>query len=79
MLFNQFKFFFNLFFLLICLSQFIPALKVGKFLKIYIQLLDKLLNFEEINNAILGFMFTYIAPLAFVLFVTLLKEAADDL
>ena len=29
-LFNQFKFFFNLFFLLICLSQFIPPLKVGK-------------------------------------------------
>jgi len=53
-LFNQFKFFFNLFFLLICLSQFIPPLKVG-------------------------FLFTYIAPLAFVLVVTLLKEAWDDL
>jgi phospholipid-translocating ATPase len=29
-LYHQFKFFFNLFFLLICLSQMIPALKVGK-------------------------------------------------
>jgi phospholipid-translocating ATPase len=29
-LINQFKFFFNLFFLLIAVSQFIPALKVGK-------------------------------------------------
>jgi phospholipid-translocating ATPase len=52
-LFNQFKFFFNLFFLLICLSQFIPPLKVG-------------------------FLFTYISPLAFVLTVTLMKEAWDD-
>lgn len=53
-LFNQFKFFYNLFFLLIALSQFVPVLKVG-------------------------FLFTYIAPLAFVLVVTLLKEAADDI
>jgi len=30
-IFNQFKFFFNLFYLLIALSQFIPALKVGKY------------------------------------------------
>lgn len=62
-LFNQFKFFFNLFFLLICLSQFIPPLKVGKILCLII----------------IGFLFTYIAPLAFVLVVTLLKEAWDDL
>ena len=27
----------------------------------------------------LGFLFTYIAPLAFVLFITLLKEAWDDI
>ena len=53
-LFNQFKFFYNLFFLLISLSQFIPPLKVG-------------------------FLFTYIAPLAFVLFITLCKEATDDI
>ena len=53
-LFNQFKFFYNLFFLLISLSQFIPALKVG-------------------------YLFTYIAPLAFVLLITLVKEAVDDI
>ena len=53
-LYNQFKFFYNAFFLIIALSQFYPPLKVG-------------------------FMFTYIAPLAFVLMITLLKEAADDL
>lgn len=53
-LFNQFKFFYNLFFLLISLSQFVPALKVG-------------------------YLFTYIAPLAFVLLITLVKEAVDDI
>jgi phospholipid-translocating ATPase len=53
-LYNQFKFFYNLFFLLIALSQFIPPLKVG-------------------------FTFTYIAPLAFVLTITLCKEAWDDI
>ena len=54
MLINQFKFFFNFFFLCIALSQFIPFLKVG-------------------------FLFTYVAPLAFVLFVTMAKEAVDDI
>ena len=53
-LFNQFKFFYNFFFLLISLSQFIPALKVG-------------------------FLFTYVAPLVFVLLITILKELFDDL
>ena len=53
-LFNQFRFFYNLFFLLITLSQFIPPLKVG-------------------------YTFTYIAPLAFVLLVTLAKEGWDDI
>eukprot|EP01087_Luapelamoeba_hula_P020418 TRINITY_DN6962_c0_g1_i1.p1 TRINITY_DN6962_c0_g1~~TRINITY_DN6962_c0_g1_i1.p1 ORF type:complete len:1107 (+),score=152.37 TRINITY_DN6962_c0_g1_i1:336-3656(+) len=52
-LYNQFKFFFNLYFLIVALSQFIPALQVG-------------------------FLFTYIAPLAFVLTVTMMKEAWDD-
>jgi len=52
-LFNQFKFFYNFFFLLISLSQFIPPLKVG-------------------------LMFTYVAPLVFVLLITLFKEAFDD-
>lgn len=53
-LYHQFKFFFNLFFLLICLSQLYPPLKVG-------------------------FLFTYVAPLAFVLVITLLKEGWDDM
>lgn len=52
-LYEQFKFFFNLYFLLVALSQFIPPLKIG-------------------------FISTYIAPLAFVLFVTISKEAYDD-
>ena len=51
--YEQFKFFFNLYFLLVALSQFIPALKIG-------------------------FILTYIAPLAFVLAVTIGKEAYDD-
>ncbi|SPO36810.1 probable NEO1 - P-type ATPase, a proposed aminophospholipid translocase [Pseudozyma flocculosa] len=52
-LYEQFKFFFNLYFLLVALSQFIPALKIG-------------------------FIATYVAPLAFVLCVTVGKEAIDD-
>ncbi|KAF9529869.1 aminophospholipid-transporting P-type ATPase [Crepidotus variabilis] len=51
--YEQFKFFFNLYFLLVALSQFIPALKIG-------------------------FILTYVAPLALVLFVTMGKEAYDD-
>ncbi|TFY61338.1 hypothetical protein EVG20_g7094 [Dentipellis fragilis] len=51
--YEQFKYFFNLYFLLVALSQFVPALKIG-------------------------FLATYIAPLAFVLLVTMGKEAYDD-
>lgn len=53
-LYNEFRFFFNMFFLLIALSQFVPFLKVG-------------------------FMFTYVAPLVFVLIVSMGKEAYDDI
>ncbi|KAJ3089562.1 putative aminophospholipid-translocase [Quaeritorhiza haematococci] len=52
-LYEQFKFFFNLYFLLVALSQFVPALKIG-------------------------YLFTYFAPLSFVLVVTIGKEAYDD-
>ena len=54
LLYNEFKFFFNLFFLLTTLSQFVPFLKVG-------------------------LLVTYVAPLVFVLIVTMLKEAWDDI
>jgi phospholipid-translocating ATPase len=50
----QFKFFFNLYFLLVALSQVIPQLRIG-------------------------YLSTYIAPLAFVLVVTMGKEALDDI
>ncbi|KAL8279641.1 hypothetical protein RQP46_007954 [Phenoliferia psychrophenolica] len=52
-LYEQFKFFFNLYFLLVALSQFVPALRIG-------------------------FLATYVVPLAFVLLVTIGKEAFDD-
>ncbi|KAJ3238859.1 putative aminophospholipid-translocase [Chytriomyces hyalinus] len=52
-LYHQFKFFFNLYFLLVALSQLIPALKIG-------------------------LLFSYVAPLVFVLTVTMAKEASDD-
>jgi phospholipid-translocating ATPase len=52
-LYEQFKYFFNLFYLLTALSQFIPVLKVG-------------------------LMFSFIAPLALVLILTMLKEAYED-
>ena len=50
---EQFKTFSNLYFLLVALSQLIPALKVG-------------------------FLFTYVAPLVFVLTITVVKEGYDD-
>jgi phospholipid-translocating ATPase len=53
-LYNEFKFFLNMYFLLVALSQIIPALRIG-------------------------YLTTYIAPLAFVLAVTLGKEAMDDI
>ena len=53
-LFHQFKFFSNQFYLLMVISQFIDALKVG-------------------------FFFSYVSPLVFVLIVTLVKEGIDDI
>lgn len=53
-LYNEFSFFFNMYFLLVALSQAIPALRIG-------------------------YISTYIAPLAFVLMITLGKEAHDDI
>lgn len=53
-LYNEFSFFFNMYFLLVALSQTIPQLRIG-------------------------YLSTYVAPLAFVLIITLGKEAADDL
>uniref|UniRef100_H2Y5E2 Phospholipid-transporting ATPase n=1 Tax=Ciona savignyi TaxID=51511 RepID=H2Y5E2_CIOSA len=52
-LYNQFKFFLNLYFLIMACSQFIPSLKIG-------------------------FLYTYWAPLGFVLSVTLIREAYDE-
>ncbi|QDS76660.1 hypothetical protein FKW77_000059 [Venturia effusa] len=53
-LYNEFKFFLNMYFLLVALSQVIPQLRIG-------------------------YLSTYIAPLAFVLMITLGKEAMDDI
>ena len=53
-LYNEFSFFFNMYFLLVALSQAIPPLRIG-------------------------YLSTYVAPLAFVLAVTLGKEALDDI
>jgi phospholipid-translocating ATPase len=52
-LIEQFQYFFNLFFLFLCISQFIPAFQVG-------------------------LLFSYVAPLVFVLLLTLLKEIFDE-
>lgn len=52
-LYNEFSFFFNMYFLLVALSQAIPALRIG-------------------------YLSTYIGPLAFVLMITMGKEAYDD-
>lgn len=53
-LYNEFSFFFNMYFLLVALSQIIPILRIG-------------------------YMSSYIAPLAFVVSVSLGKEAYDDI
>ncbi|KAK7207726.1 hypothetical protein BZA70DRAFT_233712 [Myxozyma melibiosi] len=53
-LYEQFKFFINLYFLLVALSQIVPALRIG-------------------------YLSSYVLPLAFVLFVTMSKEALDDI
>nr|POE53386.1 putative phospholipid-transporting atpase neo1 [Quercus suber] len=53
-LWNEFKFFFNMYFLLVALSQIIPALRIG-------------------------YLSTYVVPLASVISITLSKEAYDDL
>lgn len=53
-LYNEFSFFYNLYFLLVALSQIIPFLRIG-------------------------YLSTYIDPLAFVLTITLGKEALDDI
>jgi phospholipid-translocating ATPase len=53
-LFNQFKYFQNFFFLMMALTQFVPALKVG-------------------------LIFTYFAPLCFVISLTMIREAYEDI
>jgi phospholipid-translocating ATPase len=53
-LYNEFSFFFNMYFLLVALSQAIPALRIG-------------------------YLSSYIVPLACVLAITLGKEAYDDI
>jgi phospholipid-translocating ATPase len=52
-LYKEFQYFFNLFYLLTAVSQFIPALKVG-------------------------LMFSFLAPLCLVLFLTMVKEGYED-
>ncbi|XP_023503786.1 probable phospholipid-transporting ATPase IIB isoform X3 [Equus przewalskii] len=52
-LYEQFKFFLNLYFLIVSCSQFVPALKIG-------------------------YLYTYWAPLGFVLAVTIVREAVDE-
>ena len=68
--YGQFKFFSNLYFLLVALSQFVPALKIG--------LCSLPLRHDLFTGDIIGFIVTYVAPLAFVFFVTMGKEAYDD-
>uniref|UniRef100_A0A8D2QIQ5 Phospholipid-transporting ATPase n=1 Tax=Zonotrichia albicollis TaxID=44394 RepID=A0A8D2QIQ5_ZONAL len=53
-LFNQFKYFFNLYFLLLACSQFVVEMRLGA-------------------------LYTYWVPLGFVLAVTMIREAAEEL
>ncbi|KAF8491711.1 hypothetical protein F5888DRAFT_1568199, partial [Russula emetica] len=63
-IYEQFKFFFNLYFLLVVLSQFVPAFRTGA-LSFFLQYCRS----EFI---------TYITLLTFVLLVTMGKEAYDE-
>ncbi|KAK6616842.1 ATP synthase subunit 9 [Polyplax serrata] len=53
-LFQQFRFFLNFYFLIMALSQFIPDVRIG-------------------------YLYTYWGPLTFVIIVTMIREAIDDL
>ncbi|KAL1493903.1 hypothetical protein ABEB36_009585 [Hypothenemus hampei] len=53
-LYQQFKFFLNLYFLIMATSQFVPDIRIG-------------------------YLYTYWGPLCFVLFITICREAVDDL
>nr|XP_014347728.1 PREDICTED: probable phospholipid-transporting ATPase IIA isoform X2 [Latimeria chalumnae] len=53
-LFNQFKYFLNLYFLLLACSQFVPELRLGA-------------------------LYTYWVPLGFVLTVTIIREAVEEI
>uniref|UniRef100_A0A672IL47 Phospholipid-transporting ATPase n=1 Tax=Salarias fasciatus TaxID=181472 RepID=A0A672IL47_SALFA len=53
-LFNQFKYFFNLYFLLLACSQFVEELRLGA-------------------------LYTYWVPLGLVLFITIMREAVDEI
>ncbi|XP_046875687.1 probable phospholipid-transporting ATPase IIB [Hypomesus transpacificus] len=52
-LYQQFKFFLNLYFLVVACSQFVPSLKIG-------------------------YLYTYWGPLGFVMAVTMVREAVDE-
>ena len=69
--YEQFKFFFNLYFLLVALSQFVPQLRIGESPGPP----RECIPFYHLR---VGFLSTYVAPLAFVLTVTIGKEAHDD-
>jgi phospholipid-translocating ATPase len=54
-LFQQFRFFMNLFFLTLCLTQFVPALKVG-FMFTYLAPLVTVLAFSLLKEAFEDFL-----------------------
>lgn len=58
--------------MVVALSQFIPALKIGELAPL------AQVTFRRRQLTVTGYIVTYIAPLAFVLAVTMGKEAYDD-
>ncbi|KAL8443798.1 hypothetical protein Emed_006573 [Eimeria media] len=82
-------FFFNLFYLVVALAQLVPILQVedqtNNFSPLLLLLLLPLLLVSTFSWAVLvlllqvGPLFTYLAPLAFVLLASLAKEAYDDI
>ena len=81
-LWNQFKIFFNFFFLLITLSQFVPQLQVGnntpRIISNHFCVFFVIIHIKLTNLLLKGFLFTYLTPLAFVIALTMLKEFFED-
>lgn len=74
-LFEQFKFFLNLYFLIMALSQFHPDIRIGGCFALFFSSNIAIIDYDFLLS---GYPYTYWGPLGFVLMVTICREAVDD-